>query len=203
MKKIKEELGLKIIIHTGIISKEMAQNLRDAGVDAALIDVIGSDETIQEIVNSDLHIENYEASLKNLYDSGIAFVPHVIVGLHYGALRGELNALKMISKYSPSSLVVIALIPLKGTPLENCNPPTPESIAQILATAKIMLPSVPLSLGCMRPTGRHRIQTDILAVKAGVNAIAFPEKEAIELAKSLGLKVEFSYECCSQIYENI
>lgn len=203
IKRVKRELGFKIIVHTGIIDVELAEGLKDVGVDAALIDIIGSEDTIREIYNLNIRVGDYDRSLKALQDSGIAFVPHVIVGLHYGKLRGEFNALKMISKYRPDALVVIALIPIKGTPLGSCDPPPPEDIAKVLATAKKMLPSVPIALGCMRPTGRLRARTDVLAVEGGVNAIAFPEKEAIELAESMGLKVEFSHKCCSQIYEDI
>ena len=63
------------------------------------------------------------------------------------------------------------------------------------------MPNVPVVLGCMRPKGEHRKQTDILAIKAGVDAIAFPVEEAIELAQSMGLEMTFSSVCCSQIYE--
>ena len=201
IKRIKSEFGLKIIVHTGIIQEEMAKQLKEAGIDAALIDVIGSEATIREIYNLDVHVHDYEASLNALRSSGIVLVPHVIVGLHRGMLKGEFKALQMISKYEPNSLVVIALIPVKGTPLESCHPPTPEDIARVIATAKIMLPRTPITLGCMRPTGSHKVKTDMLAVQAGVDAIAFPEKEAIDLANSMGLEVTFSSLCCSQIYE--
>lgn len=203
IKRIKKELGFKIIVHTGIIGAEMAKGLKEAGVDAALIDIIGSEETIRGIYNLNVHVDDYDNSLRVLQNSGLAFVPHVIVGLDYGKLRGEFNALKIISKYKPDSLVVIALIPIKGTPLGSCEPPIPEDIARVTATARVMLPKVPIALGCMRPTGKHRVKTDKLAIEAGVNAIAFPEKEAVDLAKSIGLETEFSRRCCSQIYEDI
>jgi len=203
IKRIKKEFNFKIIVHTGIIDVKQAKDLKDAGVDAALIDIIGSEDTIREIYNLNIHLGDYDRSLKALQNSGISFVPHIIVGLHYGKLRGELNALEMISKYKPDALVVIALIPIKGTPMGNCDSPSPEDIAKILSAAKKILPSVPTALGCMRPTKKLRVRTDMLAVEGGVNAIAFPEKEAIELAESMGLKVEFSNKCCSQIYEDI
>jgi uncharacterized radical SAM superfamily protein len=66
-----------------------------------------------------------------------------------------------------------------------------------------MLPKTPLVLGCMRPRGKHKNKTDTLAVRIGANAIAFPTKEAIELAKSMGLEIVFSSLCCSQIFEDI
>jgi hypothetical protein len=87
--------------------------------------------------------------------------------------------------------------------METENPPSPEDIATVLANARLLLPKTPIVLGCMRPTGKHRVKTDTLAIKAGVNAIAFPEEEAIKLAESMGLKMAFSHKCCSQIYEDI
>ncbi|MEM3622817.1 MAG: radical SAM protein, partial [Candidatus Bathyarchaeia archaeon] len=91
--KVKRDLGLTVFVHTGIIDFSMAKRLKDAGVDAALIDIIGSDETIKEIYNLKMTTMDYENSLKALSEVGIAFVPHVIVGLHYGKLKGELHAL--------------------------------------------------------------------------------------------------------------
>lgn len=201
--KIKRELGLTLAIHTGIIKEETARRLKKAGVDVALIDIIGSEDTIREVYRLDVSVDDYEASLKALDDSGIPYVPHVIVGLHYGMLRGERKALEMISKYKPEAVVVIALIPLRGTEMEKMPPPSPEDIARVLVEARTLLSKTPIVLGCMRPTGKHRVATDILAVKAGVNAIAFPEMGAIELARTMGLEIGFSQRCCSQIYEDI
>ncbi|MDH5460016.1 MAG: hypothetical protein OEW71_03150 [Candidatus Bathyarchaeota archaeon] len=54
----------------------------------------------------------------------------------------------------------------------------------------------------MRPKGKHRIETDILAIKAGVNAIAFPTEEAIKTAEKFGYETTFSSLCCSHIYSD-
>ncbi len=200
---IKREYDFTIAIHTGIIGSNVANELRDSGVDAVLIDIIGSDDTIREIYGLNMTVKDYDLSLKALHDSKIPYVPHIITGLHYGELKGEFNALKIIAKYKPSALVIIALIPLKGTSMDGVNPPIPEDIAKVLATARLMLPNTPIALGCMRPTGNHRINTDALAIDAGVNAIAFPEEATIELAKSRGLTVKFSPLCCFQTYADI
>jgi hypothetical protein len=203
IKKVKRELGLTVFVHTGIINFDTAKKLRNAGVDAALIDVIGSNETIREIYNLNVTVNDYEGSLKALYEAGIAFVPHVIVGLHCGKLEGEFHALKMISRYKPSALVIIAFMPIHGTEMSTVDPPKPEDIAKVVAAARLMFPTTPLVLGCMRPKGEHRVKTDILAIKAGVDAIAFPIEEAIEFAKNQGYSVFFSSFCCSQIYADI
>jgi len=201
--KVKQELGLTIVVHTGVVELSMAKRLKEAGVDAALIDIIGSDETIREIYQLNMEVQDFDRSLKALHDSGIAFVPHVLVGLHYGKLKGEFKALQMISRYEPSAVIVIALMPIHGTPMEKVSPPTSTDIAKVLALARLMMPNTPLVLGCMRPKGKSKGEIDVLAVEAGVNAIAFPAEEAIKQAESLGLEISFSSLCCSQIYEDI
>jgi len=201
--KVKRELGLTVFVHTGIIDSETAKKLRNVGVDAALIDIIGSDNTIREIYNLNVAVKDYEDSLKALQEAGIVFVPHVIVGLHYGKLNGEFQALEMISRYKPSALVIIALMPIHETEMERVEPPRPMDIAKVITVARLMFPKTPLVLGCMRPKGEHRAITDILAIKAGVNAIAFPTEEAIKFAENQGHSISFSSLCCSQIYADI
>ncbi|MFQ6064428.1 MAG: radical SAM protein [Candidatus Bathyarchaeia archaeon] len=198
--KIKRDLGLTVLVHTGIINSSTAKELKKAGIDAALIDVIGSDETIREVYQLNARVDDYDESLKVLSESGIPTVPHVLVGLHYGTLKGELQALRMISKHSPSAVIIIAFMPVHGTPMEKVYPPVPKEIAKVLISARLMLPKTPIALGCMRPKGEHRNKTDMLAVRAGVNAIAFPADKAIQLADSMGLKISFSSLCCSQVF---
>jgi lipoyl synthase len=201
--KIKRDLGLTVLVHTGIINSDTAEQLRKAGVDAALIDIIGSDETIREIYHLDTTVKNYAESLKALQEAGIDFIPHVIVGLHNGELKGEFTALNMIAQYKPSAVVIISFMPIRGTAMATVTPPTPTDIARVTATARVMFPKTPVVLGCMRPKGKHRAETDVLALKAGVDAIAFPSEEAIKYAEAQGYTINFSPYCCSQIYKDI
>jgi uncharacterized radical SAM superfamily protein len=202
IKKIKHETGLTVIVHTGIIDSANAEALKNAKVDAALIDIIGSNETIKKIYNLNVTVEDYENSLKALHNAHLNFVPHVIVGLHNGKLRGEFHALKMIAHYKPSALVIIAFMPIRGTAMAEVKPPQSTDIAKVTAAARLMFPETPIALGCMRPKGKHRAETDVLCLKAGVNAIAFPSEEAIKHAENQGYELSFSPYCCSQIYTN-
>jgi len=200
LERIKRELCLTVIVHTGIIDAATAEALKNAGVDAALIDIIGSDETIKNIYNLNITIKDYANSLKALHEAHLNIAPHVIVGLHYGKLQGESHALKLIARYKPSALVIIAFMPIRGTAMATVKPPQPADIARVTATARLMFPDTPLALGCMRPKGNHRAEPDVLCLKAGVNAIAFPSEEAIKYAENHGYAVSFSSCCCSQIY---
>jgi hypothetical protein len=198
--KIKRQLGLTVFVHTGIINLETAVSLKKAEVDAALIDVIGSAETIKKTYNLNVTLQDYADSLRALDKSGLNFVPHVIVGLNEGKLDGELNALKTIGEVKPSALVIVAFMPIRGTAMEKTPPPKPADIAKVTSMARLMFPETPLILGCMRPKGAARSETDVLALKAGVDAVAFPSEEAIKYAESKGWKTSFSSYCCAQMY---
>lgn len=201
--QIKRELGLTVFVHTGIIDLETAVLLKKAGVDAALIDVIGSQETINKIYNLKVSVQDYASSLKALQTAGLSFVPHVIVGLNEGKLDGELNALRMILPTTPSAVVVIAFMPIHGTEMAQTLPPQPIDIAKTVACARMMFPETPLVLGCMRPKGGLRAETDVLALKAGVDAVAFPSEDAINYAKEHGFEVSFSSYCCARIFVDL
>jgi uncharacterized radical SAM superfamily protein len=200
LERLKRELGLTVFVHTGIIKKDTARALKEAGVDTALIDVIGSAESVAKIYNLKITIRDYADSLNALKEAKLNVVPHVIVGLNEGKLDGELHALQMIQQIKPSALVIIAFMPIHGTAMAKTPPPKPVDVAKVSALARQMFPETPLVLGCMRPKGRSRSETDVLALKAGVDAIAFPSEEAVEYAKSKGYGTVFSSFCCAQMY---
>jgi len=201
--KVKRDLGLTVFVHTGIVDTETVSGLKAAGVDAALIDIIGCDETIREIYNLHITTKDYEGSLRALGAAGITFVPHVIVGLHNGELKGELSALNMIRSHKPSAIVVISFMPIPGTAMAKITPPKPQDIARTVAAARTIFPNIPLVLGCMRPKGKHRAETDVLGLKAGVDGIAFPSETSLRYAENHGFEVRFSSFCCAQIYKDL
>lgn len=198
--RFKRELGLTVFVHTGVVGRETVFALKDAGVDAALIDIIGSADTVRKVYNLNVTMQDYADSLQALDESALPFVPHVIVGLNMGKLDGEYEALKMIAQVKPAAVVIIAFMPIPGTEMAKTQPPQPLDIAKVAATARVMFPRTPLALGCMRPKGKVRGQTDMLALKAGVDGVAFPSDEAIEYAKNVGHNVVFSSFCCAQMY---
>jgi uncharacterized radical SAM superfamily protein len=202
IERIKRELGLTVFVHTGIIDVETAVLLKAAGVDAALIDVLGSQDTIRKVYNLNVSVSDYADSLKALDNAGLSFVPHVIVGLNDGQLDGEFEALKLIASTNASAIVIIAFMPIHGTEMSKVAPPKPLDIARVALSARLMFPKTPVVLGCMRPKGKLRAGTDVLALKAGVDAVAFPSEGAITYVKEQGFDVSFSSYCCAQIYRD-
>jgi uncharacterized radical SAM superfamily protein len=198
--QVKRELGLTIFVHSGVISRGTALSLKKAGVNAVLMDVIGSSETIRKVYNLSVAPKDYAQSLTSLDEAELPFVPHIIVGLNMGKLDGELEALKIVSHTKPAALVIIAFMPIRGTVMEKTSPPKPLDIAKVAAVARLMFPKTPLVLGCMRPKGSLRRETDVLALKAGVDGVAFPSEQAVTYVQNRGNKILFSPYCCAQIY---
>lgn len=197
---IKENTGLKISIHTGLIDGQTALALEEAGVDELLMDVVGSDETMRQVYHLPGGLKSMESSLGASASTRIPLIPHIVVGLYYGRINGEMHALEMVAGHAISILVIVVLNPIRETPMAGTIPPSPEVIARFLAAARLRIPSVPIALSCARPPGRHRAETDILALRAGVNRIAMPSEEAVEKAREMGLDIEFHKTCCSKSY---
>ena len=190
-------LGLTVIVHTGLIDAPTAQGLHEAGVDQALFDVIGHSDTIREVYGLPYTPQDYERSLATLRQAGLTIAPHVVIGLHYGQLRGELNALEIIRRVGADVLVLVVLRPLPGSAMAETTPPTAESVGKITAVARLMMPRTKLTLGCARPAGRLGAQMGQQAIKSGVNIVAYPHPDTVRLAKKLGLKTEFIESCCT------
>ena len=200
IKRVKQVLGLKVVVHTGLINPPLAEALADAGIDAAMLDIIGSGDTIKEVYHLDCDIDSFDQSLSLLEERKIPTVPHIVVGIHYGCIQGEKEAVMMISRHHPAAVVVVALMPLDNTPMDQVVPPSPLEIARVILAARLLMPTTPLLLGCARPRGMHKIETDILAIKAGVNGIAYPSEEVCSLTREMGLNFDFHQQCCSLIW---
>ena len=76
-------------------------------------------------------------------------------------------------------------------------PPTSDDLGSFIAKCRKKLPDRELILGCARPGGVHRQQTDLYALAAGIDSIAFPADGTLAAAKELGYKTEIAYSCCS------
>lgn len=199
--RVKRELEMLVVVHTGLVDSETAQILAEAQIDAAMIDVVGDRDVASRVYHISDGPEKMRQSLDLLEEQKIATVPHVLVGLDYGRLRGEVEALEIIAQGMPSAVVIIALSPVKKTPMESVLPPTPEEIGRIMTTARLGFRNTPVLLGCARPKGRHKIDTDLLAIQSGMNGVALISQEGVDFAKGIGLVPIFEDVCCSLAYQ--
>ena len=195
LSEIKKKTRLHVSVHSGLIDQETAFRLKETGIDQALIDVIGDDKTFQDIYHVSFGISRILIALESLQKAELPTVPHVVCGLHYGKIVGEKNAVDMISRFDVEQVVIVSLMRIPGTPAWRFDAPPAEDVAEIIADARLKLPTTRISLGCARQRGNSRL--DELALDAGVNRMALPSDEVIERAKSYGLNIRYQQTCCS------
>lgn len=195
--RIKAELGLKVIVHTGVVAPRVAEGLARAGVDGVMLDVIGADETIRDVYHLDLTAADFETSIALLAGEGLRIIPHIVLGLHYGRFLGEDRALEMIRRHPVSTLILVVLVPLVGTPMEHLPPPPVDDVVAFFETARLAMPDTLVNLGCARPLGDMKAELDRAAIDHGLNGIAYPADGAIEYARSRGLEPKLYEYCCS------
>jgi hypothetical protein len=199
--RIKSELPLRVVVHSGLVSEELARSLKDARVDGAMIDIIGDNETIRRVYHLKRRsVNDFERSLELLSSHGLTVIPHIVIGLHYGKIVGEYRALEMIRRYRIGALIFVILMPILSTPMLGCAPPSLEEVSDIFCCGRLNFPDVPVHLGCARPMGEMMRETDRLAIDSGLNGIAFPAAGIVNYARKKGLDPKFHESCCS-IYE--
>jgi uncharacterized radical SAM superfamily protein len=202
MKRVREELGLKVIVHSGVVAPWLAEGLAEAGVDGVMLDVIGADETIRDVYHLDLVAADFERSIELLSARDLRIIPHIVLGLHYGEFVGEWRALEMIARYPVSTLILVVLTPLVGTPMAHLPPPPVAEVTEFFAEARQAMPTTPVNLGCGRPMGEVKVALDKAAVDHGLNGIAYPAEGIVDYAEASGLEPAFYEYCCSLTWTN-
>ena len=187
---------LKIAIHTALLDEKLAKSMESAGVDTAMMDVIGAEETIRDVYHLDRPVADFEATLAALTSTKMEIVPHIVIGLHYGRLLGEQNALDIISRYPVHSLVLVVIMPFYAKPGTFATP-SEHDVGRIFLAARETIPDRQVLLGCARPAGMHKRVTDSYAIMAGLDGIAFPADGAVAVSDAIGRPYHQEHACCS------
>jgi hypothetical protein len=196
MVRVRRELGLTLRVHPGLVEEEVAAGLGEVGVDGAMLDILGAEETIREVYHLEVPVAQYEVSLERLARHNVPAVPHIVLGLHFGRFLGEDRALEIIARYPRKAAVLVALQPLYGTAMAVTPPPPVEEIGRFFVKARRVLADSLLFLGCARPLGPIKAEIDRLAVEAGLDGIAYPAEGILQYARERGRVPEFHDACC-------
>ena len=192
--------GRRLNWHVGLIDERTMQTIAPY-VDTISFDVVGDATTIHEVYGLDKTPQDY-ASTYAMLRRYARVVPHITIGLLHGTLGHERLALEMLAQLDADAgadvpaLVFIVFIPTPGTRYADFAPPPIDEVALLLAQARQRFPEIPIHLGCMRPRKAYRAQLDPLAVRAGINVLVSPSRQAREMAEQLGLQIVQTRECC-------
>lgn len=196
IREIKATTDLTINAHIGVASTAEISRLVDSGVDSFSVDVYGSDDTVCDVLGLRIKVDEYFRVVEDLMNAGARNVaPHICVGIHAGQIKGEFHALDRLARLQPSKLVLISLIPTKGTAYESVAPPGPDVMVSVARRARELLPETKLLLGCMRP--KLARQGEVELVEVGVDGIVLPASSTVERLTSTGYQVKKRSVCCS------
>ncbi len=194
LRRIKLETRLQINLHTGLVGDDEASQIAASGADCISFDLVQDPEVIRERLHLSFGPEAYARTLTSLFSSGVKrVVPHLLVGLSGEEKMHEMAAIEVASRHPIAGMVILALMPTRGTPMESARPPSDEHMLEILERAIDAL-DVPIMLGCMRPRGNWRLE--IKAIGLGVRRIAMPSPRTEDWAKAMGYKVTKRSSCC-------
>lgn len=197
MRWVKNNTGLVVNLHTGMLSRAEAEEIASTGVDIASVDLVGSQDTLREVYGLDASLKEYGDTLINLRDGGVPYVaPHICVGLHYGKVKGERKAIELAAEITPETIVFISLIPTADTPMVDVSPPSVGEIISLIKEAKKASPSSDISLGCMRSRS-YKTALEWKAIEAGVDRIALASRSTEKKAVENGYRVQKLDSCCA------
>ena len=198
IRRIKDEHPeFQIALHTALVNDDVARSMEQSGIDAAMMDVIGAQETITQVYHLKRTVDDFEATLEALVKTNMKVVPHIVIGLHYGELLGEWNALRMLQRHRPDALVLVVVMPQYAPEKRPFATPESAKVGRFFIDAREALGELPILLGCARPAGIAKIQIDAYAVMAGMTGLAHPAEGVVELAARLKRKVRIIPSCCS------
>lgn len=197
LEKLKRDYsGLKIAVHSALLDEARARAMESAGIDTVMMDVIGAEATIHEVYKLSRPVDDFEQTLAALTSTSMEVTPHIVIGLHYGRLLGEINALELVSRYPIQALVLVVVMPFYAVPGTFAIPTTAD-VGQIFGEARRRIPDRDVLLGCARPAGMHKRVTDTYAIMAGLDGIAFPADGAVAVAETIGRPFDQAHACCS------
>ena len=181
--------------HVGLVERADIERVADL-IDLISFDIVGDPQAVREVYGLDLTLDDYVRTL-GLLQEYATVVPHITIGLRGGQPSGEFDAIDALREAGAQALVLIILIPTKGTRYAECDPPDTAYVRQVMEHARRSLPDSPISLGCMRPHGGYRRDVDIMAMEIGLDVIVNPSYAAQTWAKEQGLYVTWADECCA------
>ncbi|MBN1538518.1 MAG: radical SAM protein [Candidatus Thermoplasmatota archaeon] len=193
IRKLKEETGLLINLHSGLVGERVASSISTSGVDKVSFDLVYDDKTIRNVLHLDRKKGDFIDTLTMLREKGVDVAPHILAGLDRGVISWEHEAVEMLSKMDVDTVVLIILIPTKGTRFQGSSPPPPDDILDLAARMRSSLKGR-LVLGCMRPKGYSEIEVKLLGL--GFDGIVLPGRSTLRWMASEGHIIERKSICC-------
>lgn len=162
-------LGMETCMTLGMLDKDQAKRLKDAGLDYYNHNIDTSESHYSNVITTRSFADRLE-TLANVRDSGIKVCSGGILGLGEGQ-QDRVDMLVTLANLPepPDSVPINMLIPIEGTPLADAEPVDPIDFVRTIATARIMMPTSHVRLSAGRTEMSDEMQA--MCFFAGANSI--------------------------------
>jgi biotin synthase len=174
MVKAVRELGMETCATLGMLTREQAQKLADAGLDYYNHNIDTSEEYYREIIST-RKFEDRLDTLEHVREAGM----HVCCGGIIGLGENRTDRAKMLHTLAtlpqhPESVPINKLVQVEGTPLFGNEGVDPFDFIRVIAVARILMPESHVRLSAGRSEMSDEMQA--LTFFAGANSIFYGEK---------------------------
>ena len=192
-----KNLGMEACVTLGMLTQSQANKLANAGLKAYNHNIDTSPEFYKKIITT-RKFEDRINTIKRVRKAGITVCSGGIIGMGE-KINDRAKMMQILSnlKPHPESVPINALVPSKGTPLENRKKIDPTELVRMCATARILMPKARVRLSAGRKDLSNEAQ--ILCFLAGANSIFYGDKLLttgnndtrgdIKLLKNIGMPI--------------
>jgi biotin synthase len=157
-----------------MLDENQAKKLKDAGLDAYNHNLDTSRENYRSIISTRTFDDRLR-TLENVRKAGVTVCSGGIIGM--GESKDDrCEMLRTLANLDPQpeSVPINALVPVKGTPMENMPPIDPLDLVRMIAVARILMPLARVRLSAGRTELSREAQ--VMCMLAGANSIFYGEK---------------------------
>ncbi len=168
------DLGLEVCCTLGMLTESQAGRLKEAGLYAYNHNLDSSREFYPEVIGTRTYDDRLN-TLANVHKAGLSVCCGGIIGMGETVdQRIDLLHTLVTLPSPPESVPVNALVPVPGTPLEECPPVSTWEMVRMIATARVLMPKAMVRLSAGR--SRMSAEQQALCFLAGANSIFTGEK---------------------------
>ena len=174
MIKVVKSTGLEACVTLGMLTKQQASMLSDAGLDYYNHNIDTSENYYKEIITTRTFQDRID-TLDNVREAGVKVCSGGIIGMGESSedRLSFLIALSNLEKH-PESVPINTLVPIKGTKLFNSAGVDEIDFVKIICLARIMMPKSYVRLSAGRESMPKSMQA--LCFFAGANSIFYGEE---------------------------
>jgi len=164
-----KSLGLETCATLGMLNADQAAALQDAGLDYYNHNLDTSPEYYGEVIGTRTYSDRLE-TLAFARDAGLKLCCGGILGMGESS-EDRVDLLHELAKQDPApeSVPINVLVPIAGTPLEDCPPLPWDELVRAVATARILMPKSYVRLSAGRESLDESCQA--MCFLAGANSI--------------------------------